>query len=96
MLLSPGCWQSILRLLGNGILNAVAGLFRTGLDTLGRDLGSMTNVFGAPLRGLADFRSRMPNDMTGLGCGFVHVVGSILANRHTYAENQQCGNPCNC
>jgi hypothetical protein len=48
-----------LRLLGNHILNAVTGLFCTGLDTcsgvFGRDLGSMTNVFGPLLRGLADF-----------------------------------------
>jgi hypothetical protein len=48
----------------------------------------MANVFGARLRGLADFLSCMLNDMTGLGCSFVRVVCSILANRHTDAENQ--------
>jgi hypothetical protein len=55
----------------------------------------MANVCRARLRGLADFLSRMLNDMTGFGCSFVHVVGSILANRNSYTENQQCGNPSN-
>jgi hypothetical protein len=55
----------------------------------------MAYVFGACLRGLADFLGCMLNDIAGLGCSFVRVVGSILANRHTYAENQQCGNSCN-
>jgi len=86
MLLSPG-----LRLLGDRILNALAALFRTGLDTFsgvfGHDFGSMTNVVGAPLRGPADFRRRMPNDMTRFSCSFVHVVDSVLANSHTYTEN---------
>src|SRR5277367_4528655 len=41
----------------------------------GRDLGSMTNVLGAPLRGVADFRSRMlwrggsiPTPSSSFGC----------------------------
>jgi hypothetical protein len=99
MLLSPGCYQSIPRLLGNRILNAVAGLFRTGLDTFsgvfGRDLCSMANVLNTGLCAFADFLSSMLNDMTGLGCSFVHILGGILSNRYSYTENQQCGNPCN-
>ena len=56
MLLSPDCWQAILRLFGNHIFSAVTGLFRAGLDALSgifdRDLGSMANVLGARLRRL--------------------------------------------
>src|SRR4029453_10640190 len=85
-------------LLVGPILESFSGLLCSSLDTFsgvfGRILGSVANVFGTRLRGLADFLSRMLNDVTGLGCSFVRVVGSILANRHTYAENQQCGNPC--
>jgi hypothetical protein len=59
MLLSSGCYQLIPRLLGNRILNAVAGRVRTGLDTFsgvfGRDLGSMANVFNTGLCAFADF-----------------------------------------
>jgi hypothetical protein len=55
----------------------------------------MGNVFGARFSGLTGFLSCMLNDTTGLGCGLVQAVGSILTNRHTYTENQQCGNPCN-
>jgi hypothetical protein len=99
MLLSPGCYQSLPRLLGNRILNAVAGLFRTGLDTFsgifGRDLGSMANVFNTGLCAFANFLSSMFTDMTGLGCSFVHILDGILSNRYSYTENQQCGNPCN-
>jgi hypothetical protein len=57
------------------VLTTFSGVF-------GRDLGPMANVFGARLRGLADFLSCMLNDMTGLGCSFVHAVGSILTNLH--------------
>src|SRR5437899_531895 len=80
------------RLLVGRSLEFLSGLLRSSLDTFsgvfGRDLSSMANVFGARLRGLADFLSCMLNDMTGLGCSFVRVVCSILANRHTDAENQ--------
>jgi hypothetical protein len=55
----------------------------------------MANVFCSRFRGLADFLSCKLNDMTGRAYSFVRVVGGILANHHTYAENQQCGNPCN-
>jgi hypothetical protein len=72
MLLSPGCQQSILRLLGNRILNAFAGLFGTGLETFsgvfGRNLGFVANIFGARLRGVADFLSRMRFHTTCQAC----------------------------
>jgi hypothetical protein len=97
VLLSPVCQQSTVQLLGNRILNAFAGLFRTGLNTFsgvfGRDLCSMTDAFGTPLRGRADFLNRMFNGMTSLGGSFVHAVAGILTNRGPYTEDQQYGNP---
>ncbi len=54
-----GLPQSILELLGNHIFNAVAGLFRTGLDVFsgvfGHDLSTVANGFGPRLRAVADF-----------------------------------------
>jgi hypothetical protein len=50
-------------------------MFFTGLDifsgVFGRNLGSVTNIFDASLRGLADFLSRMLDGMIGLSCSFV-------------------------
>jgi hypothetical protein len=84
--------ETSVRQLGDRILSAFAGLFRSGFDTfssaLGRNLGAMAKPFGGTLRHCADFLSRMLNDMAGLGCSFVYVVGSILSNRDTYTEDK--------
>jgi hypothetical protein len=61
MLLSPGCYQSIPRLLGNRILNAVAGLFRTGLGS----------TFWSPRD-----RQRRPNNSLGLSASVLSMFDS--------------------
>ena len=67
------------------------GLLCSRLDifsgVFGCDPGPTANVFDARIRGLSGFLSCMLSDMTGLGCSFVHAVGGILTNRHTYTEN---------
>jgi hypothetical protein len=55
----------------------------------------VADILDARLRCMSYFFSSVFYNMSSFGCRLVYLVSSILAKRHSYAENRHRWNSCN-
>ena len=67
---------------------SVPGIFDSLSGVFGNNLRPVARTLDACLRRMSRFPSDVLDDLSRLGCTLVHIVSSVLAKGHSYAENQ--------